>query len=203
MEAIPLPSVGDRRRIISRHVVGYPVAAAILGLLVVVSESNPVRPDEPDTTAFARLGPIVVHGSEADHLSVGAGVFDFRRHSAAAAGTVEYRFGRKLFMIGPALGLMANADGGLFGYAGVYADLSHENFYITPQAGLGGYREGDGPDLGGAFQFRLSLDFAWRFANGHRLGIRAAHISNAYTHDINPGEEELLLMYSFPLGPYF
>ena len=52
------------------------------------------------------------------------------------------------------------------------------------------------------FQFRQSLDLEYRFANGHRLGIRVAHISNASIHNSNPGEEELLLTYSLPLGPY-
>lgn len=173
-----------------------------LALLAASSGSAAVaRADDGERTAFAHLGQIVVHGSGTDHLSVGAGVFDFRRDSPPAVGTVEYRFGRKLFMIGPALGVLANTDGGLYGYAGAYVDLSYGSFYVTPEAGLGGYREGDGPDLGGVFQFRLSLDLAWRADNGHRLGVRVAHISNADIHVMNPGEEELLLIYSFPLGP--
>ena len=97
---------------------------------------------------------------------------------------------------------MANTDGGLFGYAGAYADLSYNTFYLTPQLAMGGYGEGRSQDLGGVFQFRQSVDLAHRFDNGHRLGIRLAHISNASIHDISPGEEELLLTYSWPLGPY-
>jgi lipid A 3-O-deacylase len=154
-----------------------------------------------DTSAFARLGPIVVHGNGADNLLFGGGVFDLR-HDPSGAGTVEYRFGRKVSLIGPALGLLANTDGGLFGYVGAYADLSYRKIYMTPQLAVGGYGQGSSKDLGGVFQFRQSLDLAYRFDNGHRVGIRAAHISNADIHDINPGEEELLLTYSFPLGPY-
>jgi lipid A 3-O-deacylase len=177
-----------------RHLLGLAV-----GVLLAISGA--VRADEPTTMAFARLGPIVVHGNEADNLLLGAGVFDLRRH-ATPAGTVEYRFGRKVFVVGPTLGLMANTDGGLFGYVGVYGDLSYKNVYVTPQLAIGGYHQGGSQDLGGVFQFRESLDIAWRFDNGHRLGIRAAHISNAAIYDINPGEEELLLIYSVPLGPY-
>ena len=110
--------------------------------------------------------------------------------------------GRKVFLVGFALGLMANTDGGLFGYIGAYCDLSYKKLYVTPQLAMGGYGEGSSTDLGGVFQFRESLDLAYRFNNGHRLGIRAAHISNASIHEINPGEEELLLTYSFPIGPY-
>jgi len=156
---------------------------------------------DPGTTAFTTLGPIVIHGNEADNLMVGAGVFDLRDETSAA-GTVEYRFGRKVFVVGLTLGLVANTGGGLYGYAGAYMDLSYKSFYLTPQLAMGGYREGNGTNLGGVFQFRQSLDLSYRFDNGHRLGVRAAHISNADIHERNPGEEELLLTYSVPLGPY-
>ena len=163
--------------------------------------SSDARADEPDTTAFAHLGPIVIHGNEADNLLLGAGVFDLR-DEISPGGTIEYRFGRKVFVAGFSLGLVANTRGGLFGYAGLYSDLSYGKLYFTPQLAMGGYHEGNSSDLGGVFQFRMSVDLAYRFDNGHRLGVRAAHISNASIHDRNPGEEELLLTYSFSLGPY-
>ena len=173
-----------------------------IALLSVLSVTfNVARADEAGTTAFVHLGPIVVHGNEADNLLLGAGVFDLR-HDSSAAGTIEYRFGRKVFVLGLTLGLMANTEGGLFGYVGTYGDLSYKKFYVTPQLAMGGYHEGSSQGLGGVFQFRQSIDLAYRFDSGHRLGIRAAHISNAGIHDNNPGEEEVLLTYSFPLGPY-
>jgi lipid A 3-O-deacylase len=156
---------------------------------------------DPATTGFARLGPLVIHGNEADTLLLGAGAWDLR-DERSPAGTVEYRFGRKVFVVGLSLGLVANTKGGLYGYTGIYSDLSLGNFYITPQLAMGGYREGGSSDLGGVFQFRESIDLAYRFANGHRLGVRAAHISNADIQPRNPGEEEVLLTYSFALGPY-
>ena len=67
---------------------------------------------------------------------------------------------------------------------------------------MGGYHTGDSSDLGGVFEFRLSLDIAYRFDNRHRLGVRAAHISNGGVNEQNPGEEELFLTYSIPVGPY-
>jgi lipid A 3-O-deacylase len=175
------------------------LALALLGALSVVTSA--ASADSVGTTAFAHLGPIVVHGNEADNLLLGAGLFDLR-HDTSGAGTVEYRFGRKVFVVGFTLGLMANTEGGLFGYVGLYGDLSYKKLYITPQLAIGGYGEGSSADLGGVFEFRESLDLAYRFDNGHRLGIRLAHISNAYIHEDNPGEEELLLTYSYPLGPY-
>jgi hypothetical protein len=170
-------------------------------LVCVLAGAGIAGAEEVGTTTFARLGPIVVHGNEADNLLLGAGVFDIR-HDETPAGTIEYRFGRKVFVVGLALGLMANTNGGLYGYVGTYSDLSYKKIYVTPQIAMGGYHEGSSTNLGGVFQFRMSLDVAYRFDNGHRLGVRAAHISNAGVNEENPGEEELFLTYSFPLGPY-
>jgi lipid A 3-O-deacylase len=170
-------------------------------LVCVLAGAGPAGADEVGTTAFARLGPIVVHGNEPDNLLLGAGRFDVRR-DGPAAGTIEYRFGRKVFVLGFSLGLVANTNSGLFGYVGTYGDLSYKKIYLTPQLAMGGYEDGSGSDLGGVFQFRLSLDVAFRFDNGHRLGVRGAHISNAGVNEQNPGEEELFLTYSVPLGPY-
>jgi hypothetical protein len=177
------------------------VAIALLCLLALALEPALVCAEEAGTTEFARLGPIVVHGNEADNLLLGAGAFDLRDRTAAA-GTIEYRFGRKVFVAGLSLGLMANVDGGLYGYVGTYSDLSYKRIYFTPQIAMGGYHEGDSTNLGGVYQFRLSLDVAYRFDNGHRVGLRGAHISNGGVNEENPGEEELFLTYSVPFGPY-
>jgi hypothetical protein len=174
-------------------------ALALLGVLSLVSGTTCA--DDPGTAAFASLGPIVIHGNEADSLLLGAGVFDLRDETSAA-GTIEYRFGRKVLVVGLTLGLVANTRGGLYGYAGAYADLSYKKFYLTPQLAMGGYRKGNSTDLGGVFQFRQSIDLSYRFDNGHRLGVRAAHISNADIQERNPGEEEILLTYSITLGPH-
>ena len=124
------------------------------------------------------------------------------RTATSPAGTVEYRFGRKLFFIGPSYGLLANTDKALMGYVGAYLDASYGNLYLTPQLAIGGYKEGDSRNLGGIFQFRASGDLTWRFENGLRVGLRLAHVSNANTSDPNPGEEELYLICSLRLGPY-
>ena len=169
-------------------------AALAWPLATAVAEERPITP-------FLELGPVVLHGSEADLLMLGLGAFDLFDDRDAPAATLEYRLGRKLFFIGPALGGMANTDGGLFGYFGLYFDLSAGPVYFTGQLAAGAYREGDSRDLGGVFQFRQSIDLAYRFANGHRLGARVAHISNADIHDRNPGEEEYYLTYAIALGP--
>ena len=178
----------------------------IHGLLAValpLLAAPPALAQERPVTPFLELGPVVLHGSEADLAMLGLGMFDPFDNRTSAAATFEYRFGRKLLFIGPALGAMVNAEGGLFGYFGLYFDLSAGPVYFTGQLAAGGYHEGDSRDMGGVFQFRQSIDLAYRFDNGHRLGVRVAHISNADIHDRNPGAEEYYLTYGVALGPLF
>ncbi len=158
-------------------------------------------PDVQETTILYEFGGMAIHGDDVDALMVGLGVFDAMDNESAAAATLEYRFGRKLFSIGPAIGGMANADGGMFGYVGLYSDVSFGDVFLTPQLGMGAYREGGSRDLGGVFQFRQSVDLAYRFENGHRLGAPIAHVSDAGIHESNPSEEEVFLTYSLPVGP--
>ncbi len=175
--------------------------ASLFGVLLAGSGGDVARAEERPTTPYFQLGPVVVHGDEADALMLGLGAFDLFDDNSSAAATLEYRLGRKLFVIGPAIGGMANTDGGLFGYFGLYSDISVGKVYFTPMLALGGYHQGDSKDLGGVFQFRELVELAYRFDNGQRLGFRVAHISNAGIHEINPGEQEYYLTYAIPLGP--
>jgi hypothetical protein len=150
-----------------------------------------------------QTGPAQLAGDEASYLDLGVGSFGSGPgHPApdSAEGRVELRYGKKLFYLGPALGLLANTNGGIFGYGGLYADVRLGDLVITPFGGIGGYDRGSGERLGGTFEFRLSLAVAYELANRSRLGVQYAHISNAGIHDINPGDNELLVTYSLPLG---
>jgi len=138
------------------------------------------------------------------YAEFGIGAFNILKKrnggTLSAVGNLEYRHGQKLFSIGPALGVLTNSEGAVYGYGGLYADIVIGDVVITPLAGFGGYDRNGSKDLGGVFQFRLSLSAAYEFHNGHRLGAKFAHLSNAFLHDINPGEEEVLLTYSIPFG---
>ena len=155
----------------------------------------------PPAEVWQRIGDLEIRGPGADYVSVGGGVFDavgesqgrgVRNRSAAAR--VEYRRGReKLAFIGPMLGLMANTDGGVYGYGGIHAEAAWGRFVLTPFGAAGGYRRGNGKDLGSVFLFRAGVGFNYELANGTLIGVEFVHMSNAYTQDINPGEEELLV----------
>jgi len=178
--------------------IGYP--ALVLALLCSIGAGKAAA--QP-SGAPLELGSAQVAADEASYLDLGIGTFGTRvGHIApdAGEGRVELRYGKKLFYLGPALGLLANTRGGVFGYAGLYADLHFGNLVITPLGGVGGYHRGDGEHLGGTFEFRLSLAAAYEFADRSRLGLQLGHISNAGIHDINPSDNELLVTYSLPLG---
>jgi lipid A 3-O-deacylase len=177
--------------------------ASVLGGLLASSGAGADAAAAQPTPSDVELGPVVVHGEEADALMLGLGAFDPFKESSdgSAAATLEYRLGRKLFGIGPAIGGMANTDGGLFGYFGLYGDISAGPVHLTPELALGAYHRGNSKDLGGVFQFRESVELAYRFDGGQRLGFRVAHISNAGIHEINPGEEEYYLTYTIAIGP--
>ena len=146
-------------------------------------------------------------GETHDYLSLGFGGFDMIREAARAgklgpsvAGQVEYRSGAKYSVFGPLLGILANANGGVVGYAGIYVDGAISSWMLTPFAAAGGYRRGDGKRLGGVFVFHLGGTVAYRFENQTRLGLTLAHTSNCRVYTENPGEESLLLSYAIPFG---
>lgn len=179
----------------------FPSNAVMLAALVlfVFRPATASAEDSPRVFAF---GGLELLGHAPHYLDVGFGAFDlFKRDPSSktsAAGRVELRSGERLLGVGPALGVLANTDGGLYGYAAAHADLKYGNLVFTPLAGLGAYRQGDSTDLGGVFQFRLAFTVSYQFSNQSRLGLSIAHISNAGLHDGNPGEDELHLIYALP-----
>ncbi len=146
-------------------------------------------------------GAVEFLGDGPNFIDFGLGVFDIIEESngeTAAAGRLELRFGKRLYIIGPVAGFLGTADGGIFGYGGFYADIRIKSFVVTPLLAIGGYHRGGGKDLGGTFQFRESIALAYQFDGGSRLGIQVAHISNASIHDRNPGQTDVFLTYAVP-----
>jgi lipid A 3-O-deacylase len=174
---------------------------ALLCLLVGVIGSWGARAQSSGSDLM--LGPVRLAGNEPSYLDLGAGAFDLQGHPGTgtlAEGKVEFRYGQKLFYIGPAIGLLANTKGGVFGYAGFYADFALGPVVLTPLAAVGGYHRGGSEDLGEVFQFRTGGTVSYQFDNQSRLGVQFAHISNAGLSSHNPGENELLLTYAIPLN---
>lgn len=143
-------------------------------------------------------------------LTVGAGLWDvnFNYDHQVLEGRFEFQSGFGLFETDsfngfkPLVGVMANTMGGKFGYGGfaVPFDLGGDRrWYFTPSAAVGAYSRGNGLDLGGTFEFHLGLNLSYAVTDSGRVGLYLTHISNAGTNGHNPGENSLLLTWSFAL----
>ncbi len=143
-----------------------------------------------------------------DYLDVGVGAFNAVSPHDGGQTTpqarIEYRGGNKLFSyFGPTVGLLFNTRGGLYGFGGLYADIAYDQFRLTPLAAAGGYHRGNGEDLGGVLEFRLSLTGSYELADKSRIGVELGHISNAGSHGKNPGENDIMMTYGLPLASLF
>ena len=72
------------------------------------------------------------------------------------------------------------------------------NFFFTPNFGVGYYNDGSGKKLGNEIQFRTGLEISYKLSNNNRIGLSFSHISNANLGDKNPGVEVLSISYHVP-----
>jgi len=168
-------------------------------LAVATATARPASAETPAPSYFQILA------NEPDRITVGGGVVDIleegrNKTGHRGAGLLEYRSGHKLLFAGPLLGILADHDGGVFGYGGLFFDVGFGSWRFSPLLSAGGYRRGDSKDLGGVFQFQLGGTLSYEFSSGLRAGIYAAHISNRNLHYENPGEELLMITLAFSLG---
>src|SRR5262249_53983435 len=121
----------------------------------------------------------------------------------AGEGRAEYQFAHGLFFLHPMVGTFVTTKRGVFAYAGFNLDMHvTKHLVIGPTASMGYYNKGasGGKDLGGPFEFKTGAHFAYRFKDESRIGFQFDHISNAGIYTKNPGEENILLVISFPIG---
>ena len=159
------------------------------------------------------ISPAAAQDADPDMLSFALGAFDATNIGedngfATAEGRVELRLGGKLLGVGevwrgfgPLIGVMANADGAVMGYAGIYADIRlGRNVVLQPSTSVAAYGKGSSKDLGGVLEFNSGVLLAYRFESQSQLGIEVTHISNASVYDDNPGVNSVLVQYAVPLG---
>ena len=182
------------------------IRRSLVVIWLVLLASGAVAKEGARDVAF-RMGSIEVLGPGPHLLELGAGVFDWRRVGGKetydggprAEARIQLYSGWKLWFLAPMVGVLANHDGGVYGWAGGYADAAIGPVRLTPVLGLGGYRRGKSKDLGGVFTFYTGGTISYAFENDVRLGLIISHMSNAYTHDDNPGTESFLLSVTIPI----
>lgn len=163
-------------------------AAFALGLLA-TTPAAAADPPEP------RAEPV---GREL-FLQLGAGAFDaVRQADTAAHGAFQAALRSRRHGIRPVVGVFVTADEAAYGYVGAARDFElTPRLLLTPQFSAGAYERGDGKDLGHTLEFLSSIQLAYRFDNGSRLGLAYQHISNGSISDDNPGAEIILLTWTW------
>ncbi len=139
------------------------------------------------------LGPFDVLGDTRSVLEIGGGRFDVGDGDSTGAAKIEGRLGRKYSFVGPALGAVANRDGGVFGYVGAYVDIAVGRFILTPLGGIGAYHRGNSKDLGGFFIFRSSFSIVYHVTERLGIGATIGHVSNARIYRRNPGQDDFIV----------
>jgi len=150
--------------------------------------------------APAKTAPAApIRSDDPAFLSVGAGAYDALHSNTAGEIRGEYRFSQKLWIFKPFLGMEGTTKRAFYGYGGFLVDIYLGNrWVIMPNAAFGYYDNGAGKDLGSHAEFRTGAEFAYRFDDRSRLGFTFHHISNAGIGKRNPGEEEMLVVFSLP-----
>lgn len=160
-------------------------------------------------TLFASASLLSSGANAQDYLTAGVADFDTFDTYDAVAFNLEYR-GDYVFynMVRPIVGAFVTSEDAAYAYAGLNWDipLVKDKIFLIPGFAVGAYSQGDereGKDLGGALEFRSSIEVAYQLPNQHRMGLSLAHLSNASIYDQNPGTELVTATYSIPLGSIF
>jgi len=137
------------------------------------------------------------------YLTPYVGAFDVNNKKTHTMLGIEYKY--KAYnnsYIVPKLGGYLSSKSSAYGYVGFNIDfpMYKESLYLIPGFSVGRYFKGKGKDLGGALQFRSSIEIAYKMANSHRIGLSLSHISNASIYKKNPGAEDITINFSMPLG---
>jgi lipid A 3-O-deacylase len=158
--------------------------------------------------ATAVAGTMAVSGGAAKaeplgFIAGGLGAYDFLHNYTAAEGRLEFRFAQSFFFWKPLVGTYFTSKGSVYTYGGFRLELPvGKHILIVPMAAVGDYEKGGGKNLGSHIEFKTGAEIDLVFANGIRVGPVFDHVSNAGIGKHNPGEENLMLMVSVPLG-YF
>jgi hypothetical protein len=151
--------------------------------------------------AMAKEEPVAVAFSAGEHNVLDGG--------EGGEGGLEIQLAPRRFRLlprfvpplAPLFGGMVSSDNLVYGYAGVRFDLPlGRRWVLSPGIAAGVFGRGDGQNLGGPLEFRSSVELAFRFGAGSRLGILFYHLSNGGIYRNNPGGESLAFSWTVGLG---
>ncbi len=149
-------------------------------------------------SCFAACNANALGGTD---LAISGGVFDTNRHNSQMMFGAEMRFNQLHDIFIPKAGVLATTKDAIYGYAGfnLKFPIIDNKLYMQPGFAVGGYKKNNGKDLGGPIEFHSTIEVSYKLPNNHALGVSFGHISNASIYKRNPGEEDLLFVYSLPI----
>ena len=158
------------------------------------------------TTKTYALDFTVSSGSS--FFTLGAGLFDVTEpEDISFVGLVDYRFSPRLFPglyderfhgVGPIAGILANTDGGFYGFGGIFLDIRwDEKIIILPSLSVGGYSQNDSKKLGGVLEFKPEFYIGYKLNAQNLVGLSLQHISNASFHNKNPGVNMIIFTWTY------
>ena len=136
-----------------------------------------------------------------EYILFSTAVFDvLQQDFSAIEGRIEYRGIEFYSILKPQVGLMANTEGALHFYAGIFIDIPVTGFiHLSPSFAPGIYFSNGSKDLGSLLEFRSQIEINIKLPKEFRAGLSFNHISNATLGRFNPGVESLVLTIHFPL----
>lgn len=135
---------------------------------------------------------------------VALGQTSFEGVTGAAEARLSYYPGAQYGPVRPLVDLSVTEKGGAFAGVGLAwqrdIDLGSLPLFVGVEFIPGVWADGDGPDLGGAFQVRSGLELGVRIAawNDARVSVMLDHRSNGDLESVNPGLESVSLRFHMP-----
>lgn len=135
------------------------------------------------------------------NVKLGVGAYDVNDDDRSANFRAELHTNDLWWIVHPFVAVDVNTDGGIWGGAGVAANIDLTNkIALTPSLAAGLYGKGGSKDLGGAVEFRTGIEAAYKLNNGDKVGLELTHMSNADIYDENPGTQTVSVNYHTPVS---
>ncbi|WP_458790489.1 acyloxyacyl hydrolase [Yoonia sp. MH D7] len=138
---------------------------------------------------------------DATRLTFQVAQIDFNKMQVGHEVMVGYDYGTSYGPFQPTFGAALSDMGDVWIGAGAKwttQDLIDGPLFVEASLMPGYFKRGDGPDIGGALQFRSALGLGYEFSNGVTLLAAYDHRSNADTQKLNPGLETISLRIAVP-----
>ena len=140
--------------------------------------------------------------ASANSYSIFGGTYDYDDDNTTNLIGLNYHISNSeidllnILTINPVVGGLVTAKSASMFYGGFETNLGSDLIYLNLSSSAGIYSNGDGKDLGNAIQFKSEINFFYSLSTKTRIGIGSHHISNAGLDSVNPGTNNVYLIFN-------